>query len=242
MMKRLFLLATILLVSGCICCGGMNPTDLLSGKKSADTGGAVDNGGAGDTGTAGGDQVTETTEPGSNGGQETTETAQPQETGGSEVTSSTEASSATETTLESGGQENPTTTVASGGQAATTTIPTTALNTAVYNCVKDTGYDPDKVIYAYSQLHGDCGGKYVNDGTLSMVSGTTGVGIAPVNIGGQVDEKVITMLECFYGKGSDQVSDCPVVLCPKTGNYQLLSGMGASPVRSQLSGFAKKCK
>jgi hypothetical protein len=247
MMKRLFLLAAILFVSGCICCGGANPTDLISGKKTTDDGGTPegetscsvpyiqsgseccldDNSNnvcdseeaSADAGN-GGDEVTDTTQP------ETTDTTQP------EVTESTE------TTLASGGQDNPTTTLAPTGSSVTTTQPTAT--SASYNCVKNAGFDPDKVYFGYSP---NCGAKLKAEASTAAIR--TGVDIASINIAVSSADPVMKLLECFYGPYSPDnpvFGECPKLFCPKTGSQQTLSGTISTSALSQMSGFAKKCK
>jgi hypothetical protein len=257
MIKRLALLAVILLVSGCICCGGANPADLISGKKSTDTGSTgaegtscskpyIQSGGeccmdendngvcdmeeSGQQGPGGGDMVTDTTQPEELGG--ATETTLIEESG--------DSTGATDTTLASADDDNPTITLTSVGQSATTTASTVKTNSAIYNCVRSAGFDPEKVYYGYSP---SCGAKFKSDASTSSVR--TGIDITPVNIAVMSDDPVMKLLECFYGPYSETnpaFGDCPKLFCPKTGSHQTLSGTISTSALSQMSGFAKKCK
>jgi len=215
MKGAVILLGVVLLVSGCLCCGGTDFGGLTSnGSQTCEApyiqvgdSCCLDNDGNGicddeettDTTLSADDTlVTETTE--------TTETTLPDEVD-------------TDTT------ESPTTTVQSTSYAST------------YECVRAAGYDPNKVIFGYSQR---CGSNFVS--TASTVSGRGNVDILPVNIGGMLEDKKVKMLECFYGKNSAEMGACPRLLCPKSGRYQTLTGTAASSVSSQMSGFAKACK
>jgi hypothetical protein len=120
--------------------------------------------------------------------------------------------------------------------ATTTTQPKAKAST--YECVKSAGYNPDNIIYGYS---GNCGNKFIS--TASSVSIQKGVKIDAINIGGFIDEKKIAMMECFYGKYSDSnpsFKQCPVLLCPLTGEVKILSSVGN--VKSQMEGFALNCR
>jgi hypothetical protein len=260
MTKQLFILVVILLFSGCICCGGRDPSELISGLKS--TGVAGGNQGAGadasgqgdvaenqcsspyipsgseccldrdDSGICDSEEMASSTAEGGDSSTKTTDTAAETTTS---LTSTIDAGvESTQQAGQDGGQA--TTTVTAASQQTTTTV---KVNAAVYGCVKNAGFDPNKVYYGYSP---ECGAKYKSD--ASMVSIRTGVDIQPVNIAVSTDSPVIKLLECFYGPYSvsnPEFGSCPRLLCPKTQDVKTLSGTSSASVSSQMSGFAKKC-
>jgi len=220
-MRKAAVLALVLLASGCLCCGGLpigksSPEGVQCESPYIQVGGGccidTDGNGVCDRDE---EQPTDSTQA-----------------------SRTESTVATTPTVQI--------TATTAPQASDTTLavsPTTlpALqNSAVFNCVQAAGFDPNKVIFAYSR---DCGSKFVSD--ASMVSIRTGVDIVPMNIGGQLDEKTLKVLECFYGiysSGNPEFGSCPRLLCPKTGQYKTLSGVSSASVASQMTGFAKDCR
>jgi hypothetical protein len=226
--SAVFTVAVVLIMSGCICCGGKDPMSFLGKDKTTPED---------DTGmTDGGEETTDTTEPSYD---ETTETTLESETETTETTETTEATDTTiyseETTETTQVQATTTTAAAQGGTKTTNAV----TNSAVYECVRAAGYNPDHVVYGYSQ---GCGDRYVS--TASTVSIQKGVRIDAIKIGGTLDQGKLKMLECFYGPYSDanaQFSQCPVLLCPKSGEVKLLSGVSGMSIQSQMSGFALKC-
>jgi hypothetical protein len=240
MMKKLAVLAIIIVFSGCICCGGKDITSIISGGKES-TGDSesecekpyiqvgseccLDDDDSG---------VCDSDEEAEDGGEEVTETTQPEE----------EETEETTTTLEEGAEETTTTMAAQATttlqSGSSTTLVQSATNTKVYNCVAAAGYDSNDVLYAYSP---DCGSRFVSD--ASMVSIRTGVDITPMNIAVSTENKAIKALECFFGPYSSsniEFKSCPRLLCPKTGQTKTLSGTASASVSSQMSGFAKACK
>ena len=214
MMKGLPILAVVLMFSGCICCGGKDFSD-FTGKKTTDDTGAED--------VSAGDGTPQDVSNADQGIQdETATTTLPEET-------ATTLEQATVTTLAQG--------TATTQPATATTAPRP--KSAVYDCVKAAGFDPDKVYFGYSP---DCGMKFKSD--ASMVSIRSGVDITPFNLAIRTDEPGMRMLECFYGTYSQSnpaFGQCPMLFCPKTGEYKILSGQTSASVSSQMSGFAKKC-
>ncbi|MCX6694749.1 MAG: hypothetical protein NTU61_00415, partial [Candidatus Altiarchaeota archaeon] len=97
----------------------------------------------------------------------------------------------------------------------TSTISATATTfKSTYACVQNAGYDPNKVIYVYSN---HCGNEFTS--TAMTAESRTGVGFQMINIG-VLDQNKIKVLECFYGgyyQGNIEFSYCPRLLCPKTG-------------------------
>jgi hypothetical protein len=230
MMKRLLaLMAVVMLVSGCICCGGKDISDIMPGKKTTD-----DSGGDDGSETGGSDDQNDDETDDSGGGidysgesdnqgeTETTQTTLPQQ----DVTQTTLAQD--EATLTTATQPSVTASTQPPGRTA-----------ATYQCVSGLGMDPNLVYYAYSP---NCGSKFLSD--ASMISIRTGVDIKPINIAVSTEEPAIKLLECFFGPYSDgnpNFKSCPQLLCPKTGQQKILSGLGQSTVSSQMSGFAKNC-
>jgi cytoskeletal protein RodZ len=229
-MKRIAILAVLLMFSGCICCGGKDISDFMPGKKTSQDDSVEDvsqDEGAGEDVSNQGDNT-----PADEGNQdETVTTTQPEEIVdmGAEETA---------TTLESGTEEATTTQpqdTATTQPAVTTTLKTNSKTAA---CVVAAGYNADHVIFGYSQ---NCGAKFVS--TASQVSITGAVDIDAINIGGFIDDNKIKMLECYYGPYSETNTlfrQCPVLLCPKTGEVKIL-GLQGGNVQSQMSGFAGKC-
>ena len=230
-MKWQIAILSVLLMSGCICCGGLS-LDSITGKKtsSEDEGGGVsctspyiqvgtecclddDSNGICDS------EETVYEDDQSQG--ETTPTTI-EEDSVDEVTTTTQLES-TETTIQ---------------QVTITTI--SSVKSSSYACVREAGYDPDKVIFVYSQR---CGSGFVSD--ASMASIKTGIDIQPVNIGDYAtDEKKLKLQECFYGTYSStnqEFGSCPRLFCPKNGKYYTLTGKGSLSVSSQMTGFAKSC-
>jgi len=126
----------------------------------------------------------------------------------------------------------PTTTTTSTTIAPTTT--TTLKST--YECAKAAGYDPDNWFYLYSR---NCGSKYTDN--AKTASSRKGVDVSAIDIG-MLEDKEIALLECFYGQfyeGNPTFGQCPMMLCPKTGEYKPLTG---HPVQSKLDGFALSCR
>jgi hypothetical protein len=224
MMRRLAALAVILLMSGCICCGGKDISDFTGG---GDTSGDEVQSGGEDASEETADTAEDAVQSDDTSSEETAETTE--ET--TETTQPPEDGEATETT-----QPEVTTTL---GATATTQPPQS--NMAIYNCVsKIPGLNPNEVFYGYSTRCGDA-----FKATASMVSIQKGVDIRPVNIAASTDEPAIKLLECFYGPYSSSNPNfgyCPQLLCPKTGATKILTGMGQSSVKSQMEGFALKCK
>lgn len=60
------------------------------------------------------------------------------------------------------------------------------------------------------------------------------------------DELGLTaLMECFYGQyseGNPVFGECPKLLCPRTGEMQVLTGRASMTVLSQMTGFANDCK
>lgn len=226
MIKKLAVLAVIMVFSGCICCGGKDFSNLMPGKKTpsagaSDNGGPENAGGVTDTTEPQAEQSTDTTLASDEGGQ-TTDTTLADEGAAATATTTTEASAESATST-----QQPTTTTASTAHAAT------------YECVRAAGYNPDHVIFGFSQ---GCGDKFVS--TASTVSIQKGVNIDAIKIGGVIDDKKVQMLECFYGNYTTDntlFSQCPVLMCPKTGEVKVLSGLTTVSVKSQMEGFSAKC-
>ncbi|MFH0862598.1 MAG: hypothetical protein V1875_06150 [Candidatus Altiarchaeota archaeon] len=216
-MKGLAILAIVLMFSGCICCGGKDFSDITGGKSTADDVGVED--------------ISNTDEGGGY------DDVQADEVNAEEQPADVEEE--TTTTLESYGESTETTIT----QATVTTQPavttTVKPRSGTYECVRTAGFDPDKAYYGYSP---DCGMKFKSD--ASMVSIRTGVDIQPFNLAIRSDEPGMRFLECFYGTYSPSnpaFGQCPMLFCPKTGEYKILSGQASASVSSQMSGFAKKC-
>jgi len=230
-MRKIAVLTVILLFSGCICCGGKSIKDLVPG-----------------TGDAGGGDESTSEEGGQScekpyiqvGSEccldENDNGVCDSEDATNEVTTTVqgEETATTQKTMTTAGAAETTATVTQG--QATTTTRAQTVNSPVYNCVSAAGLDANAIYFAYSQR---CGSEYV--AAASQVSITKGVDIKPINIGGFIDDKKVALLECFYGKGSPEMSGCPRLLCPKTGLYKTLTGRGGSTVRSQMEGFSNEC-
>jgi hypothetical protein len=222
-MKALtLLLAGLLAVSGCLCCGGELPDLTGSGGGEDDveecpppymehgTGCCLD---GNYNGVCDDDESTiETTIP------------TPPPLPAQATTTTLKATTTTQ-------PRTPTTTV------TTTTAPPTTLK-STYQCVKNAGYNPDHFFYLYSQ---GCGSKYTDEARTA--SSRKGVDITVVNIG-SLEDKEIKMMECFYGTYADSTKYtfglCPRLLCPKTGEVEDVDGR--RPVMSQMNGFAVDCK
>ena len=210
------LIAAVLVVSGCICCGGGLP-DLGGPDDGEDedecpapymeygSGCCLDSdrNGICDSDETG---IVETTIP--------SPPSLPEES-----TTTTQGTSATETTQQ---------------DVTQATSPPTTLK-ATYNCVRNAGYNPDAFIYLYSR---NCGSKYTDNAMTA--SSRKGVDVEVVDID-MLEEKEIKMMECFYGgyyEGNPTFGQCPMLLCPKTGEAKVLG----QPVQSKMDGFALSCK
>ncbi|MFH1055112.1 MAG: hypothetical protein V1744_03335 [Candidatus Altiarchaeota archaeon] len=225
-MRRLVLvLATVLVMSGCICCGGADPSSFLSGLGSEESEEEV----ACDTPYIqnGQDCCLDQDESGicdSDEGEETPETTEPESE--EEVTETTET---TETTIVSTTLSSPTTTVAAS------TSPT-------YECVRNAGYNPDTWFYLYSKSGRGCGDNFVS--TARTAASRKGVDVTFVDIT-ILEDNEIRMLECFYGtysQSNTKFQDCPMMLCPKTNSQESLSGISSMSVLSQMTGFTSSCR
>lgn len=121
----------------------------------------------------------------------------------------------------------------------TTQAPTTTLK-STYGCVENAGYEPDNFFYLYSKSGRGCGDNFIN--YVRTGSQRSGVGYTLIDIT-RLDDSEIKLMECFYGgyyEGNVEFSYCPRLLCPKTGEIENIDGR--SPVSGQVSGFAKDCK
>ena len=175
------LLALMVFFSGCVCCSCNSDLGKLLGGGNNNGGGVFAEGCQSPYIQVGSECCIDQNSNGVCDLDETTE-----DTGADETTTteaeSTQTTQTTETTL---AETQTTSTV----EATQTTLKST------YSCVQAAGYDPDEIIFEYSQ---GCGSNFIAD--ASMVSIATGVTIKPMNIGGlNLDEKKKKALECFYG-------------------------------------------
>lgn len=220
-----FFLAVVLFASGCLCCGGTNLGGLTGGSSGDVTGQSCESPYI---------QVGDACCLDNNGNgvcddEETTDT-----TLASDDTQATETTETTVPDYVTGTSEPAATTL-----APTTTILSKAGYASTYECVRNQGFDPDKVIFGYSQR---CGSNFIS--TASTVSMRTGVDIKPMNLAARTDDPAIKVLECFFGaysQSNPNFSNCPQLLCPKTGETRVLNQMSGA-IDSQMSSFAKACK
>jgi hypothetical protein len=131
----------------------------------------------------------------------------------------------------------------SSSQTSTTQTTTPQQNpsgSAVVECTRKLGFDPDSAYYAYRR---GCGSNYVSD--ASIASRQAGIDVIQLNVQASSNDTYIKVLECFYGAYSDDNKEfkfCPRILCPRTGEYQTLGGSVSSSVQSQLIGFLERCR
>ena len=108
--------------------------------------------------------------------------------------------------------------------------------TDVSQCVKDAGYDPDRMFFLYTNT---CGQKFAE--RVKDSSRATGVWAVQLDIG-LLKGMEINLLECFYGPfqpDNRQFFRCPRLLCPRTGKvYDLDSNR---PMTLKIRQFALRC-
>ncbi|MBU0762421.1 MAG: hypothetical protein KKD39_05295 [Candidatus Altiarchaeota archaeon] len=233
MEKIILLLGTVILFSGCICCGG---TD-LSGLTSVSSGDADDAGctppyivfGTGCCLDYNSNSICDNDEEQTDDYDIGSEDDIQQD----QIDTDFDEPMTYETTTTA--QVVQTTTIVTTTLAPATTV-AAITKAATYDCIKAAGYNPDSILYFYSTR---CGDDFL--GTAEMVAVKKGVYFTKIKIGGYQEEKLNNAMECFYGPQNQQWSMCPVLLCPTTGRYEVLTGRGTATVRSQMEGFAIKC-
>jgi hypothetical protein len=113
----------------------------------------------------------------------------------------------------------------------------TAGNSTIMECLENAGYDPDRVIYLYTNT---CGAD--EKSSIRITGLRKGVRIWYLDAGILTEEEK-NVLKCFYGpysKTNKNYKICPRLLCPKTGGYMDVGGRG--PVISQAGGFMLNCR
>lgn len=110
--------------------------------------------------------------------------------------------------------------------STTTTAPT------VGDCVAAAGFDPGRIVYAYTNT---CGNKWTDE--VKVVSRKTGKEAYLLNVG-LLKEREIALLSCFYGEysvGDPRFISCPTLYCPATGETKDV--VGNFPLSKQVRDF-----
>ncbi|MBD3388642.1 MAG: hypothetical protein GF416_06200 [Candidatus Altiarchaeales archaeon] len=214
-MRWILALAGMMLLSGCICCGGLGGGDTVECDPpymEYGTGCCLD---ANGNSVCDGDETVDTTVP--SPPTLPPETLPPSTNPPQTTIATTSSTQPTELTV------------------PLATMPPSTLK-ATYNCVKNAGYNPDHFFFLYSR---GCGSKYTDEARTASYQ--KGVDVTLVDIG-MLEPEEIQMMECFYGtytEGNPTFGECPKLLCPKTGAVEVVTGRPA--VLTQMRGFAVKC-
>ncbi len=118
----------------------------------------------------------------------------------------------------------------------TSVEPTTTTLMPTSECVESAGFNPDRMIYAYTRV---CGSKW----TEAVTTNTRRVGLPATLINvGLLKEKEVRLLGCFhegYVSGDSRYTACPMLYCPKNGKSAQINDN--FPISKQVRDFAMVC-